>query len=173
MLRWFERRTRPFPTLTHEQPPKRLLAFCLHYAQGFKRFVAVLTVTSALQGALEVMLFAFMGDIVNWLGSHNRATFLHDEADTLWRMGFVVLVALPLLTLINSLVRHQTLMGNFPMAIRWRMHRSLLEQSMAFYQNEFAGRVATKVMQTALAVRQMVLKAADLFVYIGLSLIHI
>lgn len=167
MLRFFERLTQPFPPIYDEQPPNRLLAFCLHYAKGFKRFIAVLTVISAVQGALEVMLFSFMGDIVNWLGQYNRDTFLEHESATLWKMGLIVLVALPLLTLANSVLRHQSLMGNFPMAIRWRMHRHLLRQSMAFYQDEFAGRVATKVMQTALAVRELLLKAADLFVYIS------
>ncbi|MCL0274611.1 ABC transporter ATP-binding protein, partial [Escherichia coli] len=65
-------------------------------------------------------------------------------------------------------VKHQTIMGHFPMRLRWNFHRMMLGQSMSFYQNEFAGRVATKVMQTALAVRDvwMILAAVMVFVII-------
>ena len=61
--------------------------------------------------------------------------------------GSIVLVAL------QSMIKQQTLVGNFPMLLRWNFHRLMLGQSMSFYQDEFAGRIATKVMQTALAVR--------------------
>ncbi|UJF25288.1 ABC transporter ATP-binding protein/permease [Suttonella sp. R2A3] len=167
MLRLVERLTQPFPHADAEQPPQGLLRFCWYYVRGFRLPVVFLTFTSAIQAILEVMLFAFLGKIVDWLSGHDRATFLHDEASTLWMMGAVVLVALPLMTLSNALMRHQALMGNFPMAVRWRMHRHLLDQSLGFYQDEFAGRVATKVMQTALATRELVLKTTNLFVYMS------
>ncbi|MDW1988459.1 ABC transporter transmembrane domain-containing protein, partial [Vibrio sp. 811] len=65
-----------------------------------------------------------------------------------------------------SLLVHQTLLGNYPMSIRWLAHRYLLNQSLDFYQDDFAGRVATKVMQTSLAVRETVMKSMDVFVYV-------
>ncbi|MCV5276751.1 ABC transporter ATP-binding protein, partial [Escherichia coli] len=57
-------------------------------------------------------------------------------------------------------------LGNYPMSIRWLAHRYLLNQSLNFYQDDFAGRVATKVMQTSLAVRETVMKSMDGFVYV-------
>ena len=73
---------------------------------------------------------------------------------------------LPLLVLIHSLLVHQTLLGNYPMVIRWLAHRYLLKQSLSFYSNDFAGRIATKVMQTSLAVRETVMKLLDVLVYV-------
>ncbi len=81
-------------------------------------------------------------------------------------MALVTLVLLPLLTLFHSALVHQTLLGNYPMSIRWLAHRYLLRQSIGFYQNDFAGRIATKVMQTSLAVRETVMKLLDVLVYV-------
>jgi ABC-type multidrug transport system fused ATPase/permease subunit len=77
-----------------------------------------------------------------------------------------VLVGLPAVVLIHSLIVHQTLLGNYPMIARWQMHRYLLRQSLSFFSDEFAGRVATKVMQTSLAVREAVMTLLDVFVYV-------
>ena len=76
-------------------------------------------------------------------------------------MGIFMLVLIPVANALRSLIVHQTLMGNFPMTVRWQAHRSLLNQSYGFFQNEFSGRIATKVMQTALAVRDTVMKLLD------------
>jgi ABC-type multidrug transport system fused ATPase/permease subunit len=64
------------------------------------------------------------------------------------------------------MVMHQTIFGNYPMVIRWKAHRYLLGQSFGFYQDEFAGRVATKMMQTALGVRETVTKILDVLIYV-------
>ena len=64
------------------------------------------------------------------------------------------------------MIKQQTLFGNFPMLLRWNFHRLMLGQSMSFYQDEFAGRIATKVMQTALAVRDTWLIVAELLVFV-------
>ncbi|MDP1775715.1 MAG: ABC transporter ATP-binding protein, partial [Moraxellaceae bacterium] len=113
----------------------------------------------------EVWLFSFLGDIVNWLSVQDRETFLQAQFWPLIGM-VVVVVALPILVFVQSMLNHQTLMGNYPMRIRWLVHRYLLRQSMAFYQDEFAGRIATKLMQTALAVRECVIKLFDVLNYV-------
>lgn len=81
-------------------------------------------------------------------------------------MGGMVLIVMPILVLLHALIMHQTLLGNYPMSIRWLAHRYLLKQSVSFYQDDFAGRIATKVMQTSLAVRETVMKLLDVLVYI-------
>lgn len=81
-------------------------------------------------------------------------------------MGGMVIIVMPILVLLHALIMHQTLLGNYPMSIRWLAHRYLLKQSVSFYQDDFAGRIATKVMQTSLAVRETVMKLLDVLVYI-------
>ena len=125
-----------------------------------------LTVLTALIAILEVKLFAFLGQLVDWLSDKDPGTLLTDESATLWNMGIVLLVALPILSLLHTLLAHQSLLGNYPMSIRWSAHSYLLRQSMSFYQDDYAGRVATKVMQTSLSIREAVLKLLDVFVYV-------
>jgi ATP-binding cassette subfamily B multidrug efflux pump len=68
---------------------------------------------------------------------------------------------------LQTIVKHQTLAVNLPMRLRWNFHRLMLGQSMAFYQDEFAGRITAKVMQTALAVRETIFVLADVLVAMG------
>ncbi len=166
MFRWFEKRLDPFPTEELSEPPRRLLPFCLHFTRGAWPYIILASLLMACIAIAEVWLFGFLGSIVDWLSEQNRDTFLQTEGWKLAGMAFMVLVALPALIFVNSLMTHQTLMGNYPMRIRWLVHRYLLRQSMAFYQDEFAGRIATKLMQTALAVRECVIKLIDVLNYI-------
>ena len=171
MFRWFENRLDPFPLEELSEPPRKLLPFCLHFTKGAWPYIILASLLMAGIAIAEVWLFGFLGSIVDWLSDQNRETFLQTEAWKLAGMAFVVLVALPSLIFINSLMTHQTLMGNYPMRIRWLVHRYLLKQSMAFYQDEFAGRIATKLMQTALAVRECVIKLIDVLNYIAVYFI--
>src|SRR5690554_7967502 len=81
-------------------------------------------------------------------------------------MAVTLLIVMPLVSFLHSMIVHQTLLGNYPMRIRWLGHRYLLNQSLSFFQDEFAGRLATKLMQTALAVRETVMKLLDVMMYI-------
>ncbi|MFN3899164.1 MAG: ABC transporter ATP-binding protein [Alishewanella aestuarii] len=166
MLGFFERLTRPFPEQQPTQPPQGLLAFCRHYTKGMELPLLVMSISSALLAILEVSLFSFMGQLVDWLVAKEPETFFSEERANLIWMALVTLVLLPLLTLFHSALVHQTLLGNYPMSIRWLAHRYLLRQSIGFYQNDFAGRIATKVMQTSLAVRETVMKLLDVLVYV-------
>src|SRR5690606_18929015 len=129
---------------------------CLHYSHGAKRWLAAMTVLGAAIAILEISLFGFMGSIVDWLGSADRATFLAEEGWKLAGMAALLLLVIPLLQIIDAQIIHQTLLGNFPQRIRWMAHRYLIRQSMSYFQDEFAGRIGAKLMQTALAVREVV-----------------
>ena len=166
MFRWFEDRIEPFPGGEPEQPPDRLLAFVWHYSKGIWPALLLLALLSALIAVLEVVLFGFLGNIVDWLSSADKATFLQNEYVKLIAMSVVVLLILPVFEVLHSLLAHQTIIGNYPMIIRWLAHRYLLGQSMEFYQNEFAGRIATKLMQAALGIREAVMKLLDVLVYV-------
>ena len=166
MFRWFERRLDPFPVEEPTQPPRTLVAFCLHYTRGSWPYLITAALLMAAIAITEVWLFSFLGNIVDWLSNQDRNTFVQNEGWKLTGMFLVVMGLLPLLILFNSLFSFQSLMGNYPMRIRWLVHRYLLRQSMSFYQDEFAGRIATKLMQTALAVRECVIKLIDVLNYV-------
>ena len=166
LFSWFERRLDPFPAAEPVEPPKTLVAFCLHYTRGAWPYILVDAVLVAAIAIAEVWMFGFLGSIVDWLSGQNRETFLQTEGWKLAAMAFIVLFALPGTVWVHSLLNQQTLMGNYPMRIRWQVHRYLLNQSMSFYQDEFAGRIATKLMQTALAVRECVIKVIDVLNYV-------
>lgn len=166
MLKFFERLTNPFPPGEPTQPPAGLYAFCRHYSRGMEIPLLVMALLTAALAALEVTLFGFMGQLVDWLVQKDPATLWQTEQNTLIKMGLLTAVGMPLLVLLHSAFLHQTLLGNYPMAIRWTAHRYLLKQSVSFYQNDFAGRIATKVMQTALAVRETATKLLDVMVYV-------
>ncbi len=166
MFRFFERLTNPFPQQEPAQPPAGIARFIRHYSRGMELPLLAMAVLTAVLAALEVSLFGFMGQLVDWLAVKDPATFWQTEQKTLIGMGLLTLVVIPLLVLIHSAILHQTLLGNYPMAIRWQAHRYLLKQSLSFYQNDFAGRISTKVMQTSLAVRETVTKILDVMVYV-------
>jgi ATP-binding cassette subfamily B multidrug efflux pump len=166
MFSYFEKLLNPYPSEIPENPPATLLAFCIHYTKGVWAWVFLMALMVTVVAAMEVLLFGFLGNIIDWLTEVDKETFLQEQGQTLFFIGAVVLIALPLFSLLLSLVNHQTIIGNYPMRIRWQAHRYLLRQSFGFYQDEFAGRVATKVMQTALGVREAVMKMADVLVYV-------
>ncbi|BDM65175.1 multidrug ABC transporter ATP-binding protein [Shewanella sp. NFH-SH190041] len=166
MFNLFERWMDPLPSQEPQQPPKGIYAFCRHYTRGFELPLILMSLLTALLAILEVSLFGFMGQLVDWLVKKDPDTLLQQEGLKLLGMGLMLLVVLPLLTLLHGLIVYQGLLGNYPMSIRFLAHRYLLKQSLAFYQNDFAGRVATKVMQTSLAVRETVTKLLDVLVYI-------
>ncbi|EPN2657573.1 ABC transporter ATP-binding protein, partial [Vibrio parahaemolyticus] len=158
--------TEPFPKSTPDQPPLGIFAFLRHYTRGYEKPLIIMSLMSTIVAIVEVMLFGAMGQLVDWLSTSNPETFLQDNRADLIFYGVLLLVVMPLLVVIYSLLVHQTLLGNYPMSIRWLAHRYLLNQSLNFYQDDFAGRVATKVMQTSLAVRETVMKSMDVFVYV-------
>jgi ATP-binding cassette subfamily B multidrug efflux pump len=126
--------------------------------------VAVVGLT-ALIGAFEALLFALVGEMVDWISLVEPSQLFAERGrEFLWLaallMGSVLIVAL------QALFKHQTLFGNFPMRLRWNFHRLMLSQSMSFYQDEFAGRISTKVMQTALAVRDVLIGVGDIMVFV-------
>ncbi|WP_349357839.1 ABC transporter ATP-binding protein [Stappia sp.] len=170
MFAWFERLIDPFGPSDEDDrspPPAGLLAFCWHYTKPVWPALAAVSFMGMLVAIFEVMIFSFLGDLVNWLAEAERDTFFADNGGRLAWMAAVILIILPLLNLAWEMLFHQGVMGNYPMILRWRVHRYLLRQSVGFYQDDFAGRIATKVMQTALAVREVVTRVLDALVYVS------
>ncbi|MFC4352535.1 ABC transporter ATP-binding protein [Fodinicurvata halophila] len=166
MFRYFETLIDPFPSQEPGTPPRRLLAFILHYSRPVLPFLGVMSVLTAMISVIEVVVIGYMGSLVDWLSNADREGFLAEHGMSLAGMALLIVVGFPLVVLAQSLLVHQTIFANYPMITRWLAHRYLLGQSLSFFQNEFAGRVSQKVMQTALAIRQTVMRLMDVLVYV-------
>ena len=166
ILKWFERQSEAFPGDAPIMPPQNLKDFLLHYSWPFRHLILASAIIAVIVAILEVWLFSFVGNLVDWLTTSERENFWNAHGSTLITMSVLVLVVLPALRFVYEAVVHQGLLGNFAMANRWQAHRYLLRQSMSFFLNDFAGRVATKVMQTSIAVRETVLKVAEVMTYV-------
>jgi ATP-binding cassette subfamily B multidrug efflux pump len=173
LLSWFESLVDPYPiTPVGEATPKRFFAFLWYCARGMRRYVAAMAFLTALIGAYEALLFSMLGHIVDWLAQVEPSRLFIEKRTELIVLAAILLLS-PIVIALQTLVKHQTLASNFPMRLRWRFHSAMLDQSMSFYQDEFAGRVATKVMQTALAVRDTWFVLSDILIYVGIYFITI
>ena len=165
VFRSFERLVQPYPDAVPSAPPRGFFAFLWACAEGMRPLILGMTLLTALIGAFEALLFAMLGRVVDWLGAATPATLWAEHRASLLLLA-AVLAASPVVVAAQTMLKHQALAGNFPMRLRWNFHRLLLGQSLGFYQDEFAGRIATKVMQTALAVRDVWMILADILVFV-------
>ena len=171
MFGFFERLVDPFPKKAAQRPPDSVYQFCRHYSRGMEPWLLLMAFLTAITAISEALLFGILGQVVDWLSERNPETFIEQSGSTLIGMGIFMLILIPLSNAMRSLIVHQTLMGNFPMSVRWMAHRYLLNQSYGFFQNEFSGRIATKVMQTALAVRDTVMKLLDVMLFVAIYMV--
>jgi len=171
MFGFFERLISPFPPEHPAEPPKGLYQFCRHYIRGIEPYLILMAFLTTCLAISEAMLYAILGKMVDWLSVKSTSEFMETEWPLLLAMALFILIVIPVIVFFHSLVINQTLMGNFPMRIRWLAHRYLLNQSYAFFQHEFSGRIATKVMQTALSVRETVMKLLDVVLFVSVYLI--
>ena len=172
-FRFFEQLVDAFPDRQPERAPASVYRFCRHHARGLEHWLVGLAVLSMAIAIVEVMLFEVLGRGVDLLSTSTPETVVADGGRQIMYLGLGLIAAYPLLVALQSLLLHQTLMGNFPMIVRWMAHRYLLRQSLGFFQDEFAGRVATRVMQTALAVRSVVLILLDILVYVAVYFLSV
>ena len=166
LFSYFEARIDPYPASDPDQPPARLWAFLWHYARPLAPWLIAMSLISAVFAAVEIVLLGYLGTLVNRMADLGPERFLAAEATRLGGMAVLLLVVLPALSVTGALIMYQALMGNFPQRVRWQGHRWLLGQSLGYFQEEFAGRIATRLMQTALAVRETVMKLMDVAVYV-------
>ena len=165
MFKWFQNLAKPFPESLITTPPENFWAFVWGCTQGLRPYLLGMTIFTGLIGAFEALLFAMMGKVVDWLSGVSREQLWQQEGTHLIILAVVLLFSTVFIVM-QTMFKHQALAGNFPMRLRWNFHRLMLNQSMSFYQDEFAGRVAAKVMQTALAVRDVWFIVADIMIYV-------
>jgi ATP-binding cassette subfamily B multidrug efflux pump len=165
VLSWFENLVHPFSDAPPRKPPPGFMPFVWAGTHGVRRYILGMTTLTAAIAAFEALLFNMLGSIVDWLSQVPPAQLWTQARHQLFILAAILLVS-PLAVWLQTLIKHQALAGNFPMKLRWNFHRHMLGQSMGFYQDEFAGRVATKVMQTALAVRDCCFTVCDILVFV-------
>jgi len=163
VFRKFERLLHAYPEAEPAVMPKGFVAFIWACSRGARGYILALALLAATISAFEALMFAMLGRIVDWLGKAEPARLWIDHGAILAVLAWIVLGSVVVVAL-QTIVKHQTVAINFPMRLRWNFHRLMLGQSMAFYQDEFAGRLTTKVMQTALAVRDTLFVLADVLV---------
>ncbi|EPY99897.1 multidrug ABC transporter ATP-binding protein [Mannheimia haemolytica D35] len=165
LFQWFEARVETYPNETPRTPKSGLIPFIYDATKGMRFYILLLTVLVAAVGIIEAVLFRFMGDLVDWVNKYSPTELWAEKGWTIIGMFFIALLAVVFVYLASS-IRFQSLQGVFPMRLRWNFHRLMLGQSLGFYQDEFAGRVSAKVMQTALSVRDVIMTCADMLVYV-------
>lgn len=155
----------PYPTSFPRFNSQSLFDFIWVCSNGLKKYIGAMTVLTMLFGTIEAFIFASLGKVIDKLSEINPNQ-MWDECGT----SLVILASLflfsPFILALLTLFKFQTLQGNFPMRLRWNFHRLMLSQSMGFFQDEYSGGIATKVMQTALAVRDIVVAFLDIFAYV-------
>ncbi len=172
MFRFFEKLIHPYPAAEPALPPTGFFAFLWACTRGVRLKIAAMAGLTALMSGFEALLFGILGRVVDWLGGQEPSRLWDDRGTTLAWLGALLVISIGVVGL-QTIVKHQTLAINLPMRLRWNFHRLMLGQSMAFYQDEFAGRITAKVMQTALAVRDTVFVLADVVVAMGVYIVTI
>jgi ATP-binding cassette subfamily B multidrug efflux pump len=165
MFRRFENLVDAYPDAPPRTPPRAFFAFLWECTRGMRPYILAMTLCTAVIGAFEALLFAMLGRVVDWLAQVEPSQLWARERGSLLLLAAII-AASPLVVALFALIKYQVLFANFPMRLRWNFHRLMLGQSMSFYQDEFAGRVAAKVMQTALAVRDAWMTATDILAFI-------
>jgi ATP-binding cassette, subfamily B, multidrug efflux pump len=172
LFRFFEKFVAPYPDSPPAPLPEGFFPFLWACTRGTRLYIAGMTLFTALIGVFEAMLFSMLGHVVDWLARVKPERLWAEQRGHLLLLGAILLGSTVLVAL-NSLLKRQTLAGNFAMRLRWHFHRNMLAQSLGFYQDEFAGRIATKVMQTSLAVRDTWMILTDILVFVVIYFVTI
>lgn len=172
MYRLFEKLLHPYPEAEPPELPKSFFSFVWACTAGLRGYLVLLAFLSAAISAWDAWLFAILGQVVDWLTQASPEKLWERERGTMLAFGLLLFASVPLVGFHTS-VKHQTLAINFPLRLRWNFHRMMLGQSLSFYTDEFAGRVTTKVMQTALAVREVLFTFIEVVIAIGVYFITI
>ena len=171
MFSYFESRIRP-TALPGTAPPQGLLAFYWHFVRQARGLFATMFATGLLVALIDTLIPLFIGRLVRLMENADRAAALADELPMLVGMALLVLIGRPLALLLDSLVRNNAVVPGVTSLIRWQSHWHVVRQSWPFFQNDFAGRIANRVMQTSNAVRECVVSSIRAVWYIvvyGLS----
>ena len=165
LLKRFEALVQVYPDALPPPLPKTFFQFLWVCSRGVRPYLLAVTVFTAAIGAFEALLFGMMAHVLDLLAKTSPTELWQSERSSFLFLAGVLAISVAIASM-QALFKYQGVYGNFPMRLRWNFHRLMLEQSIGFFGDEFAGRIATKVMQTALAVRDTWVIFADILVYV-------
>ncbi len=172
MFRFFENLVDPYqPYDDEDTPPNRVAPFLWNYLKPFKSVIIWITLATIVVGLLEIFLIYYAGRVVDLMEASTPATVLKDHGWELFAVAIFILTLRPILSIIDAMLLNQSLLPNVGTIVRWRSHRHVLRQSVGWFQNDFAGRLANRVMQTAPATGEAVYQIFDAMVYALIYLI--
>jgi ATP-binding cassette subfamily B multidrug efflux pump len=172
LMSWGETRIKPFDERTIVRPPDRLWAFYWFYIKPLWPFFLLLLMAGCLGSSIEVALMGFVGTIVDRMRTHgDPSTFVSTYGWMLASMAFVALVLRPVVSTAHDFIKNQMISAGCTSRIRWQTHRYVLRQSLGFFQNDFAGRVANKIMQTGTALRESMVQLIDALWYASVQFV--
>ncbi len=161
MFRYFENLVDPFVAYDEtDTPPTRLWPFMLDYSRPFMRVFFWTALLSVVVAAVEIGLIYYMGRVVDLLGGSPAQVWQDHGTEFLLIAAFVLLLR-PLLHVIDVLLLNNAVLPNFGTLIRWRAHKHVLRQSVGWFENDFAGRIANRIMQTPPAAGEVVFQVFD------------
>jgi ATP-binding cassette subfamily B multidrug efflux pump len=165
MFAFFESRIRP-TALPGSAPPAGLLAFYWHYVRQTKSLFGALFVSGIVVALIDTLIPLFIGRLVTLMQATDRMAAVNDALPMLMLMAVAVVLVRPLALMTDSLLRNNAVVPGVTSLIRWQSHWHVVRQSWPFFQNDFAGRIANRVMQTSNAVRESVVSSIRAIWYI-------
>ena len=166
LFRFFESLLEPTAIPPQGTPPAGLAAFYWHYARQARGLVVALFVAGFIVALIDTTIPVFVGRVITLVSSREPGALLSDSWPPLLGMAFVVLVARPLAMLLQNMITNQAIIPGLSNLIRWQSHWHVVRQSWSFFQNDFAGRIAQRVMQTGPSLRESVVAATNAVWYI-------
>ncbi|NYF35745.1 multidrug efflux ABC transporter SmrA [Stenotrophomonas sp. JAI102] len=174
MFRWFESIIPVFPPIDARMPPRKVVPFYIHYLRPVWPVLLATLIAGLLLALVEVAMFDFLGRIVDMVAEQPGSGFFARHANTLMWMAGITLIARPLLVSLHSLLVNQAIVPGLSNRSRWLMHNYVVRQSLSFFQNDFAGSMANRVMQTGTSLRESAVQMVDsvwyILVYTGTAL---
>lgn len=166
MLRFFERLVDPYePYNDADIPPSKILPFLAEYLRPLKKVLIAIVLLTTVVGLVEVSLIFYTGRVVDMLTVTAPAQVFVDHGFELLVLTLFIMLFRPLVQVIDAALLNQSLLPNIATLIRWRSHRHVLRQSVGWFENDFAGRIANRIMQTAPAAGEAVYQLFDAVVY--------
>ena len=161
MFKFLENLVDPYASYEEtDTPPTKLFPFMWEYSKPFKAVFAFTAVMSLIVASVEVGLIYYMGRVVDLLGG-DPVQVWSDYGTEFIVMAVLILTVRPLLQVMDVALLNNTILPNFGTLIRWRAHKHVLRQSVGWFENDFAGRIANRIMQTPPAAGEVVFQVFD------------
>ncbi|MEG9883209.1 MAG: ABC transporter ATP-binding protein [Hyphomicrobiales bacterium] len=166
MFSWFEQLIDPFRHSQYATPPNRIIAFFWHFLRQVWPVLIAVIVVGLADGLIDVQMINYVGHIVDILRQTTPQTLFIDHGREFVVMALVIVLVRPLLGWLHALLVHQSVEANLTNLVRWQTHRHILRQSLGFFHNDFAGRIANKIIQTGPCLRSCIISLIDSVWYV-------